>query len=116
MIRALMGISLGCWIALAALQVLWHGVVAPPEHAPAGIVVTLFLIPLLLPALSLKRGLRRALFFAALVAMLYFSHGVTELAGTSPARPLAWLEVFLSAGMVIAYGTVGRIEKRRRQR
>ena len=89
-------------IALAALQLAWHGWLAPPAKAAPWALALFFLLPIL-PALvlALLRH-RRASFWGALAALLYFSHGVM-VAWSSPGETgLGLLQAALSTVLVVA--------------
>ncbi|HEU0152844.1 MAG TPA: DUF2069 domain-containing protein [Arenimonas sp.] len=87
--------------ALFALLVAWHGVLAPPQQAPWA-MVAFFALPLL-PALLLSLpGHRKAGFWGALAALLYFSHGVMVAWSTPELRLLGLLEAGVSALLVVA--------------
>ena len=103
-------------VALAGLQVAWHAWLAPPTQAEPWALALFFLLPIL-PALvlTLLRH-RRAGFWGALAALLYFSHGVM-VAWSSPGETaLGLLQAVLSAVLVVAAswdGMRGRFNKPR---
>lgn len=88
-------------IALALLQVLWYGLLAPATSIPASAAIALALLPFALPLLGATRDPRTGLLLGALVALLYFCHGVMEAWANPAARLLAVLEIILSM-LVIA--------------
>jgi uncharacterized membrane protein len=91
------------WFALIALQLLWHGWLAPPQTMPTWLVLAITVIPLLLPLLAI-RDLRRALLWVGILSLFYFCHGVSE-AWSSPAeRWLAILEIVLTLLLIAALG------------
>ncbi|AKC86044.1 DUF2069 domain-containing protein [Pseudoxanthomonas suwonensis] len=78
-------------LALAALYALWFH---DDRHAVAALLV--FALPPLLLAVPAWRGGRRAAFWAGVLALFWFSHGVM-VAWTRPGELLfAWLEILLS--------------------
>ena len=103
-------------VALAALQLAWHGWLAPPVEAAPWALAVFFLLPIL-PALVLTLlGHRRAGFWGALAALLYFSHGVM-VAWSSPGETaLGLVQAALSAVLVVAAswdGMRARFNKKR---
>ncbi|MCE5231684.1 MAG: DUF2069 domain-containing protein [Mizugakiibacter sp.] len=101
------------WGLLAALQVLWHALLAPPAHASVAAALIFALLPLALPLLAWRRP-ARALLWAGIVCLFYFSHGVAEAwsAPTATVRALALAETTLAALLVLALGAGAR--KRRK--
>ncbi|WP_372018890.1 DUF2069 domain-containing protein [Pseudoxanthomonas sp. 10H] len=78
-------------LALAALFVAWFH---DDRHAVAALLV--FAVPPLLLAVPTLRGGRRAAFWAGVLALFWFSHGVM-VAWTRPGEALfAWGEIVLS--------------------
>lgn len=107
------------WALLAALQLGWYGGLGPvPPASKTTFVVAL--VPLAVPALmyaAAGTALRRAMFGAALAMLLYFCHGVVvAMESGAEDRLFGVLESVLAAGYVLAYATVGRIERAARQR
>lgn len=91
------------WFALIALQVLWHGWLARPEHLPIWLVLAVTVIPLLLPLTALP-DLRRALLWVGILSLFYFCHGVAE-AWSAPAQKwLALAEIALTLLLIMALG------------
>ena len=101
--------------ALAVLQVLWHGWLAPPASHP-WLVLVLSVLPLL-PALVLfARRHPRAPYWAAVAALLYFCHGIMEAWADRTVWPLGVAEAALAAWVVGTYswdGLRARLAKRR---
>ena len=105
-------IAFAAWALLAALQVAWHGLLLPPTQIPVAIALGFALIPLALPLLAIRHP-QRALFWAGLVSLLYFSHGVME-AWSAPAERLpALIEVVLAVILIGALGTDARRGRKR---
>jgi uncharacterized membrane protein len=99
-------------VALFALQFLWHGLLLPSGWLIAG----LYALPILPAVVLLLLGHRRAAYWGAVAALLYFSHGVMEAWANPEARLLALTEVALSVWLIVAYGWDGlqaRIAKRK---
>ena len=90
-------ITAAALLALAALFALWfHN----DRHALAALLV--FALPPLLLAWPAWRGGRRAAFWAGVLALFWFSHGVM-LAWSEPAeRAYAFVEIVLSLVVVYA--------------
>ena len=53
--------GIGAWLALIALQVAWHGFLAPPASMSRLAAVAWAVVPIALPLLVLRRGVNRAL-------------------------------------------------------
>ena len=89
-------------VALAAWQVAWHAVLSPSTEAQRWAVALFFVAPLL-PALGalLVRN-RRAAFWGALAALLYFCHGVMVAWATPAERVPALVEIALAIALVAA--------------
>ena len=102
----------GLFWALLLLQPVWHAWLAPPERVAVWLVLGLFLLPLLPVAWMLLRGRPSALFWAGVVALLYFSHGVMEAWAAPAVRGLALAETLIALALVLAVGLDGL---RRRQ-
>ena len=86
--------------ALGALAALFVGWSATHAAAVSGLLV--FALPPALLAITALRGWRRAGFTAAVLALLWFSHGVM-LAWSEPAeRAYAFVEIVLSLVVVYA--------------
>lgn len=95
-----------CWLLLALLQVLWHGLLRappPPLRLPA---LLLALLPLALPLLA--RTPARRLWWAAVAALLYFCHGVMQAwSAQGVVRALGWIELALAVALIGATGWQG---------
>jgi len=95
------------WLLLALLQVLWHGWLRAPPPALLIAVLPLALLPLALPLLA--RDAQRRLWWAAVAALLYFSHGVMVVwAMHGLPRALGWTELLLAVLLIGATGATGR--------
>ena len=99
-------------LALLALQLLWHGLLPPPRSAMGWSALVVATLPLLLVLPGAWRARPLPLFWANLLCLAYFSHGVSE-AWTQPAmRPLALLETVLAVAVVCAYAVLGLRSRR----
>jgi uncharacterized membrane protein len=99
------------WGTLLVLQLAWYAWLAPPAHMPVAAALGIALVPLLLPALALRRP-PRALLLAGMVALFYFCHGISE-AWTNPAvRGLAFVEIALTLVLIGALGAA--VQKRQK--
>lgn len=96
-------IGRAAWFALLVLQVLWHGLLARPEHMPTWLVLAITVIPLLLPFAALP-DLRRALLWVGILSLFYFCHGVAEAWSTPAALWLALAEIGLTLLLIVALG------------
>ena len=104
-------ITAAALLALAALFVLWFH---DDKHAVAALLV--FALPPLLLALPAWRGGRRAAFWAGVLALFWFSHGVMEAYAAPHVRTFALLEIFLALVIVVASswpGLSGRFSKKK---
>ena len=99
-------------VALFALQFLWHAILLPSGWLIAG----LYALPILPAVILLLLRHRRAMYWGAVAALLYFCHGVMEAWANPAARSLALAETALSIWLIIAYGWDGlqaRMAKRK---
>ncbi|WP_199097007.1 DUF2069 domain-containing protein [Dyella sp. ASV21] len=96
-------VGLLAWAALTALQLAWHGWLFPAEQMPMALVLTLTVIPLLLPLLAL-RNVRRALLWVGILSLFYFCHGISEAWSAPGQRALAVAEIVLT---LVLIGTLG---------
>ena len=95
------------WFLLLLLQPVWHAWLMPPTETAMAPTLVLCLVPLLLPLLALRNP-RRALLWAAIVSLFYFSHGIAEMWAHPHLRLLAGLEIAFSAVVIVAAGLDGR--------
>jgi uncharacterized membrane protein len=96
-------LGLAAWAALAALQLLWHGWLLPPQAMPVALVLAITVVPLLLPLAALRKP-RRALLWVGILALFYFCHGVAEAWSSAAGRALAAAEIALT---LLLIGTLG---------
>ncbi|MDE2279728.1 MAG: DUF2069 domain-containing protein [Xanthomonadaceae bacterium] len=104
-------LGLAAWVALTALQVIWHGWLLPPQGMPVALVLAITVVPLLLPIAALRRP-RRALLWVGILALFYFCHGVAEAWSSPVERTLAILEITLT---LLLIGTLGAGVRRPRR-
>jgi hypothetical protein len=98
------------YLALIALQPVWHGLLPPPAGNGNWALAVLATVPLLLPLRGVWSGTLRAMAWAGYLSMLYLVVGVMEAWANPPQRPrnarrrccrlpwcAAWSAVFLSS-------------------
>jgi uncharacterized membrane protein len=90
--------------ALAVLQVAWYGWWAPVTGMSKAAAISFALVWFALPLLAARQDSGRGLLVGALVALLYFSHGVMEAFANPDVRLPALLEIFLSLVVVACAG------------
>ena len=99
-------------LALTALQIIWHGWLAPPKPALLWPGLALAVVPLLPGLWTARASLRRGVLISGIVSLFYFSHGIAELWSGSAPRGLAFAEVLLTLGVIGALGWDARGYKR----
>lgn len=102
-------IGLFGWAALIVLQLLWHAWLFPAQLMPAWLLLSITVIPLLLPLLAIRNA-RRALLWVGILSLFYFCHGVSEVWSSPGERWLAVAEIVLT---LLLIGTLGAGVKRR---
>jgi uncharacterized membrane protein len=105
-------VGIALLVALSALQVAWHIVLAPPAPHLRAATWSLALLPLAATLAWCLRSPRRGLLLGGFVALPYFVHGVVDAMGHGPWRGLALVEIVLTSGVVAAIGWATAIEKR----
>ena len=103
-------------VAVFGLQLAWHGWLAPPARSAHWAMALFFALPILPALVLVLLRHRRAGFWGALAALVYFSHGVMAAWATPGVRGLALAQVALSAVLVVAAswdGMRGRFARRR---
>ena len=90
-------ITAAALLALAALFALWFH---DDRHALAALLV--FALPPLLLAWPAWRGGRRAAFWAGVLALFWFSHGVMAAYSRPTEAGYAWAEIALGLAVVLA--------------
>ncbi|WP_374013338.1 DUF2069 domain-containing protein [Pseudoxanthomonas koreensis] len=91
--------------ALALLAVLYLAWFHDDRHAAAALLV--FAVPPLLLAVPCWRGGRRAAFWAGVLALFWFSHGVMSAWAHPERAGFAWGEILLSLMVVGASSWAG---------
>lgn len=89
-------------LALLILLLAWHLWLAPSTAAPAWAMAAFFSLPLLPGLLLALAGHRRAGFWGAMAALLYFNHGVMVAWSDPDVRWLGLLEALASTVIVVA--------------
>ena len=89
-------------LGLFALQLAWRLWLAPPTQAAPWMMALYFSLPILPAVVLVLLRHRRAGFWGALAALLYFSHGVMVAWAQPGVLGLALAEVGLSALLVVA--------------
>jgi uncharacterized membrane protein len=75
-----------------ALQLCWHGWIAPGSRA----ALALAILPLLPGLWIALRNLRRGVLVGGIVSLFYFCHGIADLWSDASLRGLATTELLLS--------------------
>jgi uncharacterized membrane protein len=109
--RMLWAMRLGL-LALLALQVAWHGLLPPPRSPLGWTALAVAVLPLLAVLPGAWQARPAPLFWANILALLYFCHGVSEAWTTPELRLLALVEAALAAAIVCAYGAFGLASRR----
>ncbi|HWX66284.1 MAG TPA: DUF2069 domain-containing protein [Rhodanobacter sp.] len=102
-------VGLFAWVALVVLQLLWHAWLFPAQLMPAWLLLSITVIPLLLPLLAIRNA-RRALLWVGILSLFYFCHGVAEVWSSPGERWLAVTEIVLT---LLLIGTLGAGVRRR---
>lgn len=105
---------LSFWL-LVLLQPIWHLWLAPAQAVPPLLLFAIMFVPLMLPALLLLFRRPSGLFWAGVMALLPFCHGVTEMWTDPSTRSLAAVEIVLSVALIFAIARDG-LQRRRAQR
>ena len=88
------------YLALILLQLVWHGLLPPPQGNGNWALAALATVPLLLPLRGLWAGSLRSMTWAGYLSMLYLVVGVMEAWANPPQRAAALLQVALVSGLV----------------
>ncbi|HYE87783.1 MAG TPA: DUF2069 domain-containing protein [Vicinamibacterales bacterium] len=102
-------------LALLLIQPIWHCWLFPPQRLPAAFVTGLAAFPLLAPALGVLLRRPSALFYAALLGLIYFSHGVMEAFANPAVRGIAAAEIAAATLLCLGVGWDG-LQRRRAAR
>ena len=89
----------GSYLALIALQPLWHALLPPPRGAGNAWLALAATAPLLLPLKGLLAGSLRSMTWAGYLSMLYLVVGVTE----AWANPAQRIPALAQAGLVALF-------------
>ncbi|MDD3516758.1 MAG: DUF2069 domain-containing protein [Chromatiales bacterium] len=73
-------VALAGYFFLFTLLLTWTAFIDPPQVLPRSLVLIVLLVPLLLPLRGLLHGRTRAHMWTSLLALVYFSLGVSNLA------------------------------------
>lgn len=103
-------------VAMLALQLAWHGLMPPPRSALGWSAFAIAVLPLLALLPGAWRGRPTPLFWANLLCLAYFCHGVSEAWTTPPMRLWALAEVALATLIVSVYGAFGLASRRAARR
>lgn len=87
----------GSYLALIALQPLWHALLPPPHGAGSAWLALFATLPLLLPLKGVLAGSLRSLTWAGYLVMLYLVVGVMEAWANPAQRIPAMAQVVLVA-------------------
>lgn len=99
-------------LALLVLQVFWHGFLPPPRSPLGWSALVIAVLPLLLVLPGAWQARPMPLFWANLLCLLYFCHGVSEAWTTPEVRLWAFVEIVLSVIVVSTYGAFGLNSRR----
>jgi uncharacterized membrane protein len=95
-------LALTAFLANLVLLLAWYGLIAPIPGLSKPLVLAVLLVPALPALLTLALQRLSASFWAALAALIYFSHGIMEF-WTDPAlRALAGIESGLSLSVIVS--------------
>lgn len=102
----------GSWLALIALQLLWHALLPAPHGAGSWVLAAVAVVPLLLPLKGLLAGLPRSMTWAGYLSMLYLVIGVMEAWANPPQRIPALAQVLLVVTYVLGFLAFSRRARR----
>lgn len=105
------GLVSGSYLALIALQTVWHFLLPPPGGAGNWILALVATIPLLLPVKGVLSGSLRSMTWAGYLVMLYLIVGVVEAWANPSQRIPALLQVLiviLFVGSVLGFSRSSR--------
>lgn len=100
------------YLALLALQPIWHVLLPPPMGAGSWLLAALAAVPLLLPLKGVLAGSLRSMTWAGYLVMLYLVIGVMEAWSNPPQRIPALAQTFLVAVFVGSVLIFSRAEDR----
>lgn len=96
------GLLIGALIALTGLYLLWFGATPAPW-----IALAVFALPPAALAMAALRGRRQAGFWAGVLALAWFSHGIMVAWTRAPERLFACAEIVLALLIVLAASLPG---------
>jgi uncharacterized membrane protein len=102
----------GTYLALIALQPIWHALLPPPSGSGSWILAALATAPLLLPLRGVWAGSLRAMTWAGYLSMLYLIVGIMEAWANPAQRPAALIQIALVAGLVASVFIFSRRARR----
>lgn len=107
-------VALVAVVALALLQVTWHGWLVPPRNAGAFPAAALATIPWLMVLAAAARNRARGVLWGGTLGLFYFAHGVAVAwSGAGNERALALVEIVLSLLVILPPGVWAWRERRR---
>lgn len=103
---------LGSYLALLALQVIWHGLLPEPGGNGNWTLALLAVVPLAIPLPGILAGRVRSMTWGGYVLVIYFTAGVMEAWSNPPQRVAAVAQVALVLLYVTALVWLVRRDKR----
>lgn len=116
MIRLARTATLLAFFGLLALLVAWHAFIAPPESFPRALLLLFLGGPLLFPMRGILQGRPYTHAWTSLMALVYFTLGVFEVAGNSATAPLGWVQIGLSLMLFTGAMWFARLRARQQRR
>ena len=101
-------------LLLTALQIAWHGWLAPPASQRLIPTLVLAVVPLLPGLWTCIDNLRRGVLIGGIVCLFYFCHGVVAAYAEPTLRLLALAEIALTLIVIGACGWDARKYRRKR--
>ncbi|MBT8047805.1 MAG: DUF2069 domain-containing protein [Xanthomonadales bacterium] len=89
------GLLTACYLALAGLQLLWHGLLPQPAGNQSWLLAAIAVAPLLLPLKGLLAGSLRSMTWAGYLVILYLIIGVMEAWSNPDQRIPALAQIIL---------------------
>lgn len=105
------GLVSSSYLALIALQLVWHWLLPPPGGAGSWMLALVATLPLLMPLKGVLSGSLRSMTWAGYLVMLYLVIGVMEAWANPPQRIPALAQVLLVVvfvGSVLAFSRPDR--------
>lgn len=104
-------LTLGAYFGLFALEVVWHGWLAPPTQISVVLVLAIAAGPLLFPLYGLIYGSPYTYAWTSFLALPYFVHGVGQTYA-GPSRVLGTVELILSLALYVGAVFYARLRGR----